>query len=315
MGELIIITNPHARQNSKDPERFERFQRMVGDQGTVYQTQQLDQLEQTCRQLLTKEIDLIAICGGDGTNHLVTTALIRTFQEAARPLPPLTYLKGGSMNTIAWGLNIRCPAEKVLTHLLQVRQAGRPLATQRQGTLHINDAYGYFFGNGYAVNFLEEYYNANSTSGPRRAAEITYKAIGAVLSRNEMHQRLARKFEAEILADGKPLGFPAYGMIMAGFIEYIGIGFKPLYRAHEREGHFHLVATGFNPGRILAQIHRFYTGKPLIGPHHFDDLVQDLQIRGAAPIGYTIDGELYRNETTIHLRPGPTLDVVVDSPQ
>jgi diacylglycerol kinase family enzyme len=177
--------------------------------------------------------------------------------------------------------------------------------------LCVNDRYGFIFGNGYAVNFLEEYYGANSTTGPRRAAEIAYKAIASVLSRGDMAKRLARKFSAEVVVDGDPLPIRSFGMLIAGFVEYIGIGFKVLYRARKETGRYHLVATALSPGRITSQIHRFYSGKPLLGAHHFDLLARETVIRADEPLAYQLDGEIYR-DAEIRLAAGPTVRVVVE---
>ena len=311
MGFIGVITNPYAKKNSKLSDRVERFSEILGDSGEVHQTDQLDQIDQVCQRFLDKDPDLIAICGGDGTNHLVFTDLIRVYLEAGKPLPPVHFLLGGSMNTIAWNNGLKQPAEKTLSDLVEKLKAGTAFQTVRQSTIKVNRWYGFFFGNGYAVNFLDEYYNSKFESGPGRAAQITFQAISSILAGGDMFKRLARQTQAELFVDGKPVDGDSFGMVMASFIAHIGLGFKPLYRARESEDRFHLLITSLTPGAILAQIHRMYSGKRLVGEQHIDQLAAEVIIQAPKPIGYTLDGELYRDEELI-ITPGPVLDLVVD---
>ncbi len=310
LGQLAVVYNPHAKLNKKHPERLERLTAIVGDGGVVYETRQLDELPRLGQELAALDIDLLCICGGDGTNQLVLTALLPAYLAAQRPIPPIYFLKGGSMNTIGWSLGLRFSAESALASLIARRRQGEQFETAPQNTLRVNDKYGMLFGNGYAINFLEEYYSANSDPGPRRAAEIAYKAISSVITRGDMFQRLARQFRAEVTLDGRRLEFPAYGMILIGTVEYIGIGFKSLYRAHEAPDRFHAVFTMLTPGKILAQLHRFYAGRPLTGECHVDELAREVIIRAEQPLGYTLDGELYSSQE-LNITTGPTVPVVV----
>ena len=310
MGRIAVIFNPHAKSNPKEPARPERFREILGDRGRVYETTDLGQLGEVCREVIDSGADLVCFCGGDGTNHLVATALIPAYRQAGLPLPPVHFLRGGSMNTTAGGLGLKCGAEKALAKLLEQRDAGGEPRTVRQGTMRVNEWYAFCFGNGYAANFLEEYYACRFETGPRRAAEVTYKAITSILAQGDFFQRLARPFEAEVLVDGKGLGFPAYGMVLAGFIECIGLGFKPLYRAREQEGSFHVMVTALAPARILAQVHRFFSGKPLVGEHHFDEIAREVVIRCPEVFGFTLDGEMYHDREVV-ISAGPALDVVL----
>jgi diacylglycerol kinase family enzyme len=311
VGQIVVITNPHARQNAKDPGRPERFERQLGARGVVCETQHLEHLDETCRGLLDRDIDVIGICGGDGTNHLVLTALVKAFAAAGRALPPISFLKGGSMNTIRGNLGLRGSAEKTLAALIEKKETGEAFQLKRQSILQVNgEKCGFFYGNGYVANWLYEYYSENGVSGPQRAAETAYNAIASVISRGAMAQRLGRRFQADVTVDGTPVAIREFGMIMAGFIVDVGIGFKALYRAHEKEGSFHVVATALRPGQIAAQVHRFYMGRRLQGEGHFDELARELVIRSEEPLGYTLDGEMYKT-TEFRVATGPTIDIVM----
>jgi diacylglycerol kinase family enzyme len=310
MGHVVVITNPHAKQNARDPERFDRLTRLVGDQGVVYETREREQLPQIAADLVHQDIDLLGICGGDGTNHIVLTALLQAYLPAGRPLPPVVLLRGGSMNTIGWNVGIRCAAEKKLGDLLEKRALGQPWTLINARTIHVNDHYGFIFGNGYVVNFLREYYASSLSSGPLRAADITYRATVSVFTRGDMAARLGKRYEAEVTVDGRRLDYPSFGMILVGSMEYLGIGFKALYKARQDLEHFHVFATALPPIKIAAQVHRFYAGKPLQGSPHFDEQARELRLRCAEPLDYQLDGELYvAADQSISL--GPVLTIAV----
>ncbi len=313
MSQIVVITNPHARANAKDPGRRDRLARLLGERGEVIETQHLEALDDCTRQLVDRDMDFLGICGGDGTNHLVLTSLVKTFAQARRGLPPIALLKGGSMNTVRWNIDLTDTAEKNLAALAAKKAAGEAYKLRRLNVLRVDavgEQYGFFYGNGYVYNWLREYYGEDGVSGPRRAAETAYRAIGSVIARGEMAQRLAQRIDAEIVIDGRTLPIRDFGMIMAGFIEYIGIGFKSLYRAWEQEGAFHVVATNLKPSQITAQVHRFFAGKRLAGTHHYDEVAREVVIRADTPLGYTLDGELYE-ATAFRVATGPAIDIVM----
>ena len=310
MGRIAVITNPHAKGNRSHPDRAARLASILGDRGAVFETTRLDQIADVCREALAMEPDLLCFCGGDGTNHLVLSALIPACRQAGRALPALHFLRGGSMNTVGWSIGLRCTAEKALAKIVELHGAGRAFPTTRLGTLAVDGRHGFLFGDGYAFHFLEEYYAATADSGPRRAMEIVSKAITATVTGGDFLARLSRTVTGRLAVDGREIGFPAYGMILAGFTEYLGVGFKSLYRAREREGFFHVVATALPPMRILAQLHRFFTGKPLQGKDHFDALARELVFEAPEPEGYFLDGELYAARELV-ITPGPVVEVAV----
>lgn len=308
MGEIAVIYNPNAKLNRKFPFRSGRLSSILGSFGQVYTTENIDSLEEQVRQLSDQDLDIICICGGDGTNQKVVTSLIKIYAEAGKQIPMLHFLKGGSMNTIGWSMGFRTPAETALSAIIEKHINKTPYDVQIQRTIKVNDNYGFIFGNGVVVNFLNEYY-ASENSGPSRAAEITYKAISSVLSKGDFYKRLAEKLPATIYLDDKPLPIEKFLMILAGTVEYIGIGFKTLYRAKSKPGYFHVFATALTPGKILAQLHRFFTGKPLVGENHFDELVQEMRIITNGMRQYVFDGEIY-SAPSVTVKIGPAVKIV-----
>lgn len=308
MGEIAVIYNPNAKRNRKDPLRAGRFATILGSAGRVYETVDLNHMDDCVRQLAERNPEIICICGGDGTIQKVLTSVVMTYQAASKQLPMLHFLKGGSMNTVSWSIGLRSAAETALGALVERHDNNIPFDVEVQQTLRVNDNYGFIFGNGVVVNFLDEYY-ASENSGPSRAAEITYKAISSVLSKGDFYKKLAERLPAKVVCNGNILPLQEYLMILVGAVEYIGIGFKTLYRAKEKPGCFHMFATGLTPGKILGQLHRFFTGKRLVGENHFDELATEIEIETSRARKYVLDGEIY-SASRVSIRPGQIIKIV-----
>lgn len=311
LGGIAVITNPYAKTNKRLPGRYEDFKSIIGDSGTVYQTENMSHLYKVCRELAENPPSLLCICGGDGTMHKVCTALIHACMKASRPVPKLMFLVGGSMNTIRVNMGYKKQkADDELTQVVSKHRGGKEFRTRRQNLLGVNDHFGFIFGNGFAVNFLEEYYGENGIGGPKRAMSITLQAISSILGKGQMYQRLKRQYRADVLIDGKPAGLDSYSVVLAGTMENVGIQFRPLYRANEHPDKFHALISSNTPGDFITQVHRVYKGGKLKGEHHIDTLAKELVIKADKPLGYQLDGELYK-DTEVKVTMGYVIDLYV----
>lgn len=307
---IAVITNPNARKNSKNLDRISIFQRILGKHGKVYETKHLSEIDDVCRTIANENPEWIGVCGGDGTQHLVFTGLNRAYLNLGKPIPPLHPLKGGSMNTIAWNLGQKSTAEKTLENMVRRHSLGRKFSYAKLGTMKVNDQYGFFFGMGYTVNFLTEYYASKAQGGVGRAAGTVFRTAGAILFGGKMLERLKKQFNAKVSVDGRPVDYPSYGLFMAGTIQYVGLAFKPLYRARENEKQFHVLVSGLKPSQVLPQTHRFFLGSKLKGTPHHDSLAVEVTVNSEEPLGYTIDGEMY-DAKNIQISIGPVVDWIV----
>ena len=310
MRRIGIIINPNAKKNNKIENRKDRFSKIVGDNGIVYQTDKMDEIDLTCRKLIKQNVALVGICGGDGTNHLVSTSLIKEYQNAGVDLPPIHLLEGGSMNTIRWNLGIRGAAEETLSGIIEKLRSEDKFETINVAILKVNEFYGFIFGNGYASYFLEEYYNSNIDSGPARAAQIVGRFIWSAIMRGKLVKKVLSQYKAEFLIDQKPAGLESYGLVLAGTLPAIGLMFKPLYRANESLDHFHLIASSFKAIQLVKQVNKLFSGKKLKGENHIDTLASEVIICTAEPLIYQLDGELYK-EKEVKISMGPVLEMVL----
>ena len=308
MSRIAVIHNPNAKENAKDPHRAQKLAKILGDKGMVYETRVPEEVGPVLDRLRQEGVDVLAICGGDGTYQRVLTDVIKAW--GTDDLPPFFLLKGGSMNTNRYSLGAKICAEDSIRMLMHKADAGS-LEQEEVHLLDVNgERYGFLFGFGAVIRFLEDYYSSNA-SGPVRAADTLYKVISGIIMRTEFLKNLTAPVVARTVVDEENLDERKWTMVLAGTLEYIGLGFKPLSRARQEPGRFHLWASGLTPARILAQIHRMFKGQELNGEEHVERVAQRSVFEPVEEdhIAYTLDGELYK-APSIELSYGPRIVLV-----
>src|SRR5690349_1009041 len=99
MGGIGVVLNPRSRQNRRDPAAASRLARTLGDQGVVRMARTREDLARIAEDFRKLKIDVLGISGGDGTNHITLTGFLEVYSD--EPLPPIAFLRGGTMNTVA----------------------------------------------------------------------------------------------------------------------------------------------------------------------------------------------------------------------
>jgi diacylglycerol kinase family enzyme len=127
-----VVVNPHAGKNRRERERVPRFTAAVGADGLVRETGSLEELEALAHEFRARQIEVLAVCGGDGSFFRALSAMVRAYGN--EPLPRFLPLRAGSMNTIARSVGCRRGSpERVLAHTVSDYRAGRPFeVTERQ---------------------------------------------------------------------------------------------------------------------------------------------------------------------------------------
>ncbi|HYG68994.1 MAG TPA: diacylglycerol kinase family protein, partial [Anaeromyxobacteraceae bacterium] len=93
MGGIGIVNNPRSRRNLRHPETARRLRELLDGDGEVVDAADLDALERAVERFRAERIDVLGVNGGDGTGHVVLTAVARAW--GAEPLPRLALLRGG----------------------------------------------------------------------------------------------------------------------------------------------------------------------------------------------------------------------------
>lgn len=291
-----VVFNPRAGRNRRDPRAAERMKRMLGDHGVVSAPESLDELARAAEDFRRQGIDVLAIAGGDGTNHVTLTQFAAVYGDS--PLPKLALLRGGTMNTVADSLSLpRGKPEGLLDRLLRKYLEKPTIDTVEQWTLSVEGQLGFLWGLGVVPQFLREYYDTGAPS--QKTAAITLaKGVGSTLVRGEMYRRLSEGVRCEVEHDAGVWTERDWFTVTAGTIADIGLGFKPFHRAPKAPGFVHLLGVTTNAMGFVLDLPKIFRARPMREDRAQDALVTRLTVRAnKGPLRYMIDGDVRTHES------------------
>lgn len=311
MPGIGVIVNPHAGRNRRQEDRLRKFEKWVGSAGVVAEPKTLDDLEEFARELHEQRVDILAVCGGDGSFFRAWSALIRAYGEQT-PLPAFLPLRGGSMNTIARSVGVRRGSpEAVLQRVVDSYRAGRPLRWTERHLIRVEgNHFGFMVGAGVIVNFLRVYYGGRRV-GPAAAAYWLGRAILSSLVRGDLAASILRGFQAEVDCDGERVPHRNYNVLYASTIEDIGLGFSATYLAIRKRGFFHLLAGQVGAAQVMLRLGRLRQGCPLRIPSLYDNLARIVMVEFEEPTHYMIDGDVLQPVLRLRCETGPRLRILV----
>lgn len=309
MGGFGVIINPHARGNARNPSRLDRFRQIVGDDGVVFATADLDELDVRLRELRDKRIEILAVCGGDGSFHHVIGRAIELW--GTDNLPLLLPLRGGTINNLSRTIRARRRrAESMLAHVVKDYRQGRTHeVTQRDLIFVNNERYGYIIGAGLIVNFLQLYY-AGTRPGPLRAFWLLILCGLSYYLGTSLINGVVKPFEGDIDVDGERVPFRSFSMFLASSVEHIGLGVKPFYLSARKRGYYHVLGGPSSPGELLSRLPRFFRGYPANLDSLYDNLAQRVRIDFAEPQSFTINGDIFGPVSSLIMEPGPRVSFI-----
>lgn len=306
-----VVVNPSSRDNRRHPERAARLQAILGDRGHVLAAPSVDPLDDFLERAFAERIDVLGICGGDGTQHLALTRALPIWGDV--PLPRILPLRGGTMNTVSGSVGVsRRSPETLLARFLTREAAGRARTTTRTSA-RIGPHVGFLFGVGAVHGFLAEYYRDGDPNALTAGRTLWRAAAGALSERigaPDATARVAAPFHGSVRFREGP-GWEArdYLAITGGTIEDMGLGFRPFGKARSAAGAFQLLGIHGAPSALAASLPRIWRGKPLGTRAAYDTLTSYAVIEPSnpGPFGYMVDGDLYEHEGPLTIAAGPTV--------
>jgi diacylglycerol kinase (ATP) len=295
-----VITNPNARRVVADPLLPRRLAQIGGGSTLVVETHDMDEVQQALREFARCGVDVIASCGGDGTNLTLLTQMLQVY--GAEQMPKFAILRGGTVNTVANNLGVKGSPEDILTRLVACSGRGMEVPAEDRWLLTVNGVCGFFFGAAFPARFYEAYYR-----GPTGVAWAAYLAARVTLSsllRTRYARRLFEPVVARVTVDGAVLSNDRWTLIVAGTLMDAGLNVRITYRALERAGRFQLIASGLPAFDLARQLHKTFIARPLEGERHFDLLASDVRLEFERPEPFIIDGDLFQ-ASRIDVKIGP----------
>jgi diacylglycerol kinase (ATP) len=305
---LAVIVNPHALGVRRQPGLRDRLAAILGDAGEAIETRSPADLERAARRCAERGVQVIATCGGDGTNLMTVTALAEAYGRDR--LPVLAILRGGTVNTVAENLGIRGKSEDLLTRLVAQARAG-DLDTRGQDAICVTvpgqkSQIGFLFAAAMGARFLEAYYGG-PRPGPAWAGVLAARTIASSLVTGPFARKLFAPLDVDIDVDGRRVTeVPRPTLFVASTVASVGIGMKVAWQAGRQPARFHVICSGLSTVKMALQFRKVVGGQPLDGRPHLDVLAQRATLRFAAPDVFTLDGELYR-EREVSIAMGPRL--------
>ena len=312
MGGIGIVNNPRSRRNHRRPDVARRLRDALAGEGEVVDASTPEELSRAVERFRAARIDVLGVNGGDGTGHQVLTAFARAY--GAEPLPRLLLLRGGAMNTVARGVGVRGRPEEVVHAVVAARRGARPLRGVERDLLRVTadggaPRYGFLFGTGVMVTFLEAYY-ATGHPSPATAALLLARAFSSVLVNGGLARALTRRERLHVSTDGDEWPDGSYLIVAAGSTPEVGFGFRPFARCDEQPGFFHAVGVVGTLGQLALAAPRILRGAPWKRRLAQDEVARELVLQGER-LRFTLDGDLYGAERTVTIETGPGVEILV----
>lgn len=313
MGGIGIVSNPRSRRNRRFPEQMRRLAYVLGESDSHGMTRSVEDITTIAQRFKDTGIDILALNGGDGTNHVTLTAFIEVYKDT--PLPKVALLRGGTMNTISNGIGIDGNPNSLLVNIVEKYTLGQEFEISERNLLKVTGqskpSYGFIFGAGFIAKFLGAYYDTGAPS-PTMAARLVVKVIGNAIIKGEMSRKLLEPVPLRVRADGEDWLDEPLTALAASTVEQIGLGFRPFIYCEAHPGKFHAVAILARGLGITTLLPPFRLGRPIPDRTKADDrVVRKLEIDASDTIEYTVDGDLHRSNVPITVETGPRLNVIL----
>lgn len=309
MSGIGVVLNPFSKRYKIDPNHLERISFIIGDKASCKPTVDIDDLKRVAEEFKTRDIDILAISGGDGTIHCTLSTFLKVYGE--KLLPRIYFLRGGTHNTITASLGVQGSTEELLSNLLVRYHEDKPFKIRKLRLTRVNGEIGCIFGMGTVYRFMEQYYRMSSNLSHFMAVIMILRGILSMIVNGRMSRQIFEPFEAEIVVNGKAWPFPQYGTFFTGSVSQVGLGCQVFRSMLTRTDCVHAIGMSLKPRELLTQLPRMYWGKGSRHPGILEEPAQNIKIHCAQPQPYTIDGDMYEGCTEFEIGLGPEVVVLV----
>jgi hypothetical protein len=315
---VAVVTNPNAGKNTPRAGLGKVIASILATPRWTYNPETLSALEGTAKELNRDRPDILVIAGGDGSVHqTLSKVLLEHERSPETPLPQILVIPIGTMNNLATTIGLtRLPAVKLAERLAAKIRENQPLDLTHVTPLKINDEYGFLYGTGLPVNFLQKYYEDPTQRGAKRAIKVMLATLGneiaSLVTFRKSKQILTRPVHAKITlpAGNEPpvAPFMTHTGILCASIDQVGLGCRAMPDARSKPGCFMLRSTHLSFWGLAMSVGALWVGLPL--PATFDAVVPHLTIDYQEPTIATVDGDMKPLRTSDIITCGPTVSFI-----
>ncbi len=312
MKPIGVIFNPFAYRNKRQTEtQINALKELLGKRGQICVTKSKDEIPKALKEVL-KDVEIVAISGGDGTISSVISSFINLFGE--KNLPMIAPLKGGTINMIADDARLRDDQITICRTLIRYIEDGYELPSIERGLIRVID--NRFDFNNYAFTwidgFLHKFIKLYRAEGANVGVALKLILKSGIMSLANPRHDLFEEVESKIFLDGQELPFDSHLFIAAATVKRLVFGFR-LFAEEAKAGEefgFYCMSQAFFR-KALFQLPRYlYLGVNSDASGNFiNRSAKSLKIKGNR--GYVIDGEVYDTEapTDLTLEAGPRVKI------
>lgn len=348
--QIGVITNPNSRKNRSRPHRAAELQGIIGNWGTVHQTQQPEDVKPVIREFLRNKARYWVSDGGDGALHWMLRFALEVLEEeefakAGATLPLALPTNGGSIDFVAHNVGIRGNAESILSTLRRKLESGQEIQEVEVDSMLIEGVQATPAGDipirtlGFAVaaggigqRFFEKLEEAGRHTS-RNIVSIVAKTVASYpvamspLRRVPGMPALLRQFardmfnptKATVALDGETLPFDSCtGIHIASMSIDLG-GVLRFFGKADVPGQLHAIVGAPSPLCIIMNIPRMHLGWKMVGKNLADCPCREMTMtaNSAELLAPVIDGEFYKNIRQMTFKPGPRVRIpkVVGAPK
>lgn len=291
MPGIGVINNPRSRQNKRHPERIGRLSYMLGQSGSSRETWTFDELDEVMAEFKRREIDILAINGGDGSNHVTLSSMIKIYGDA--PLPKIALLRGGTLNTVSNACKIKGTTEWLLYNLQEKYANGLPFETIERNLMRIGDYHGFLFGNGLIANFMDTYYETGTPSAVQ-GGKVLLRGVFSAIFRTPLAKAWFAPVRAKVtIDDSEVLPYDAFATMAIGSIHEIGLGFTTWPRCVAEPDRLHALFLLGSPFAIVRDLPYIWLGRPMHPRFCEERVPRRVRIEAQHSFKYTIDGDMH----------------------
>lgn len=276
----------------------------------LHETYTLEELDRVAQGVAARGTDAVVLAGGDGSHMGGLSALRRAF---AGELPRIALAPGGTVCTVARNLGMRGRAHLWAARVMHAACTGAG-RVEEHATLRVTDdeggdRVGFIFGTGLVARFFDEYYRG-AAQGLVPAAGIAARVFAGSLVGSALARRVLAPAACSLEVDGDAQRGRAWSLVLASVVPDVGLHVRATYRAREKRGAFHVIASALPPRKLAFEVPHVMTGRPMRGDPRVDALATSLRVAFDEPAAYVLDGDLLRARA-VRVEPGPTLRLIV----
>lgn len=296
MVSTVVFTNPNAKSNLFDKTRIKTIERIVGSNGAVIATRNLDDLESRLSNIYKSNPETITLDGGDGTLLTFFTTFMKHWPKF-KDLPPFAIIPGGTWNVMAKHADIsKRKWKEYLTSIVNAKK--EDLSLQDIGLIKVKDdkwveTYGFSYGMGLPITLLEEYYTAKYLKAAKLAAMIA-QLIGSAMVDGEFYRKFAGKYNVKV-SNGSDIERETSVLgLMAQSVPSVGLPKSNMFYQATHSERFHVLGAEMDIIELLVQSPALYLGKMhLLSKLGIIDLQTDhYKIRSEEPFKYQVNGDM-----------------------